>query len=168
MTRKIRGLGTIAKKPNAAREREARGQRHAYGTFHHGESDAPQTVTVADREYVFVDRGEFDALLAIANSVADDGLDTADRAAIAAADAVRADPDEEFIPAEFADRLIDGENPVRVWRDYRGMTAGDLAAAAGISQGYLSEIETGKKPGSVDKVKKIADALGVRIDDLVG
>jgi DNA-binding XRE family transcriptional regulator len=91
------------------------------------------------------------------------------------ADAARADKimDEieagrmELIPAEFANRIIDGENRVRVWREFRGMSARDLAAAAGLSAPYISEIESGKKDGSVAAMKRIAAALKVDLDDLV-
>lgn len=75
--------------------------------------------------------------------------------------------DEESFPAEVAKRLMDGEPPVRVFRRYRAMKATELAAAAGISRGYLSEIETGGKPGSARVLRRIADALGVDLDNLV-
>jgi DNA-binding XRE family transcriptional regulator len=73
----------------------------------------------------------------------------------------------ELIPAEFANRILDGENRVRVWREFRGLSARDLAAAAGLSPPYISEIESGKKDGSVAAMKKIAAALKVDLDDLV-
>jgi DNA-binding XRE family transcriptional regulator len=75
--------------------------------------------------------------------------------------------EEEFIPEEYADRLIDGENPVRVWREYRGLKARELAEAAGISPPYLSQIENGEREGSFETMRKIADVLKVTIDDLV-
>ncbi|MCL6706933.1 helix-turn-helix transcriptional regulator [Pseudomonas sp. R2.Fl] len=75
--------------------------------------------------------------------------------------------EEELIPAEFVYRMMDGESPVRVWRDFRGLSAKDLAATAGISATYLSEIESKKKDGSISALKKIARALKVDIDDLV-
>ncbi len=75
--------------------------------------------------------------------------------------------EEEFIPAEFVNRMIDGESPVRVWRDFRGLSAKELAASAGISATYLSEIEARKKEGSVSVLKKLARALKVELDDLV-
>jgi len=74
--------------------------------------------------------------------------------------------EEELIPAEYVNRMSEGESPIRVWRDFRGMTAKDLAAAAGISTAYLSEIETGKKDGSVATLKAIADVLKLDLDDL--
>lgn len=75
--------------------------------------------------------------------------------------------EEELIPSEFVNRMIDGESKIRVWRDYRGMTAKALADAAGISAPYLSQIESGVREGSLDAMKKIADALGITIDELV-
>ena len=92
-----------------------------------------------------------------------------DAADIASADRVRRDLEagaDEMIPAEFANRILDGENPVRVWREFRGLSAKDLAAAANISAGYLSEIETGKKEGTVSTLKAIAGVLEIDLDDL--
>ncbi|MDR5875713.1 helix-turn-helix transcriptional regulator [Vreelandella gomseomensis] len=54
----------------------------------------------------------------------------------------------------------------QVYREYRGLRAGELAATVGISQGYLSEIETGKKTGSLRVLTRIADALDVELSDL--
>ena len=89
---------------------------------------------------------------------------------IAAYDAARqrlATGQDELIPTEFAGRLINGENPVRVWRDYRGLTARQLAVAAEVSPSYLSQIETGERDGTIGSMTKIARVLGVTIDDLV-
>jgi DNA-binding XRE family transcriptional regulator len=75
--------------------------------------------------------------------------------------------EEEAIPEAYADRLIEGENPVRVYRELRGLTARELAEKTGISAAFLSEIENGKKDGGVATLRKIAQALSVTIDDLV-
>jgi DNA-binding XRE family transcriptional regulator len=80
---------------------------------------------------------------------------------------VMEDPRQEWAPADLVRRIAAGEHPVRVWRGHRGMTASTLAAAAGIAGSYLSAIETGKKPGSINAMKRIARALGVDLDDLV-
>ena len=86
-----------------------------------------------------------------------------DRAAEAAYHRTR---NEESFPAEVAGRLMDGESPVRVFRQYRGLKAAALAEKIGKSRSYLSEIETGKKPGSARVLRQIADALGVDLDNL--
>ncbi|MCE8456301.1 helix-turn-helix transcriptional regulator [Rhodovulum sulfidophilum] len=74
---------------------------------------------------------------------------------------------DELVPAEFADRIIDGESPVRVYRDLRGLTQAALAEKAGINRVIVAEMETGRKQGSAQTLKKIADALGVTVDDLI-
>lgn len=71
------------------------------------------------------------------------------------------------MPIEWADRIIAGESAVRVWREFRGLSLRGLAAKAGVSVGYLSEIEAGKKPGSVEAYKALAEALDTSVDWLV-
>ena len=73
----------------------------------------------------------------------------------------------EFFPAEVVDRLLAGENPIRVYRTYRRMTQKQLAEAAGINPVYLSQIETGKRAGSLKTLAAIAAALGLEPGDLV-
>lgn len=72
----------------------------------------------------------------------------------------------EALPLDCVKALAEGTHPVRVWRKQRKMTLQDLATAAGIGQSYLTEIETRKKPGSLDAMIKIAVALKVSLDDL--
>lgn len=74
---------------------------------------------------------------------------------------------QEVWPLDIVEARANGENPVRVFRTYRKLSVSDLASAAGISQPYLSEIESGKKTGSVDVLKRIATALKVDLDDIV-
>jgi transcriptional regulator with XRE-family HTH domain len=47
------------------------------------------------------------------------------------------------------------------------MTQADLAKSAGIAQGFISEIESGQKPETPAALGKIAQALNVKIDDLI-
>lgn len=75
--------------------------------------------------------------------------------------------EEERLPAGMASRLVAGESPVRVWREHRRLSLRELARQAGLSAPYLSEIETGKKEGGLASMKRLAEALGVEIDDLV-
>jgi len=77
-------------------------------------------------------------------------------------DAVRA----ECLPVESVKRVLAGESPVRVWRQHRGIRQVALALAAGVSTPYLNEIETGKKPGSLDAMARLARALKISLDDL--
>ncbi|MEI9408772.1 helix-turn-helix transcriptional regulator [Mesorhizobium salmacidum] len=74
--------------------------------------------------------------------------------------------EEELIPAAVVNRILEGENKIRVWREHRGMSARDLAEKTEISAGYLSQIETGTRDGTFDTIKRIAAALNVSVDDL--
>jgi DNA-binding XRE family transcriptional regulator len=75
--------------------------------------------------------------------------------------------DEELIPADVVDRLLDGDNPVRVWREYRGLAAGDLAKACGVTAAAISQIESGKRRPSITLLKRIAGTLDVDLESLV-
>lgn len=74
---------------------------------------------------------------------------------------------EETIPGEVVFALLDGENPIKVWREHRGLTQQQLAERAGISPAYLSQLETGKRVGSKGVLLAIAHALNISLDDLV-
>lgn len=74
---------------------------------------------------------------------------------------------EELIPSEVTFAILDGENPIRVWRNYRTLTQQELADRAGISKPYLSQIETGKRTGTAEVLAAIANALGVTLDELM-
>jgi ribosome-binding protein aMBF1 (putative translation factor) len=75
--------------------------------------------------------------------------------------------EDELVPAKFADRIIDGENPVRVWREFRGLSIKELASKAEISAAFLSQIEGGSREGSITTMKALAKALSLALDDLV-
>ncbi len=94
--------------------------------------------------------------------------DAEDAAALREVEAKLAAGETEEIPIEMAERLLEGASPVRVWREHRGLSQGELARRAGVGVSYLSEIETGRKPGSLDAMAKLARALGAAVDDLVG
>jgi DNA-binding XRE family transcriptional regulator len=74
---------------------------------------------------------------------------------------------EELIPSEVTFALLDGENPIKVWREYRGLTQQQLADMVAISTPYLSQIETNKRTGSTDVLLAIAQSLNVTLDDIV-
>jgi len=50
----------------------------------------------------------------------------------------------------------------------RGMNQVDLAEASGVAQNTISEIELGKRKARPGTLKKLAEALGVEIVDLLG
>jgi DNA-binding XRE family transcriptional regulator len=73
---------------------------------------------------------------------------------------------QESVPGEMIDRLLAGDNPVKVWREHRGIGLNALADKAGIGRGYLSQIESGSRSGTVATLRKLAAVLAVDLDDL--
>jgi DNA-binding XRE family transcriptional regulator len=74
---------------------------------------------------------------------------------------------EEVVPAAVTFALLDGANPIAVWRKHRSLTQQELASQAGISKAYLSQLEFGKRSGTTEVLGRLAHALGVDLDDLV-
>lgn len=74
--------------------------------------------------------------------------------------------EEELIPVEVVDAILDGKKPVKVWREYRGLTQQQLSALVGISKPYLSQLETGKRTGTTDVLSAIAKALDISLDQV--
>ena len=111
-------------------------------------------------EYAVIPYQEYRRLLADAEMLADVRDFDAARQALAAGD-------EEAISSEVVDRLLDGEHPVRVWREYRGISAAELAKACGVTPAAISQIESGKRKSSVQLLQKIARALEVELDAVI-
>jgi ribosome-binding protein aMBF1 (putative translation factor) len=74
---------------------------------------------------------------------------------------------EETISEAEMDELLAAKTPLAFWRRKRGLTQADLAEAASIAQGFLSEIESGLKTGDITVLQRIAAALEISLLDLV-
>jgi DNA-binding XRE family transcriptional regulator len=109
-------------------------------------------------------RNEYDRLVALAAEAQEDAA-----ASRTIRNSVRAlkEGREVVLPKAVADSLANGDNAIRVIREWRGMIQGELAVAVGISQNYLSGIETGRRKGPVELQKKFARALGVPVALLI-
>jgi len=86
---------------------------------------------------------------------------------VAAFDAAMAGDDGERIPLEIVEAKHAGVHPVRAWREHRQVTVEALAAQAGISKPYLSQIENRKRRGTAETLSAIARALDIGLDALV-
>lgn len=58
------------------------------------------------------------------------------------------------------------KNLIREIRQRQEMQQKQLAAQAGISQPYLHDLENGARGARPDTLQRIADALGVTVDEL--
>lgn len=82
-------------------------------------------------------------------------------------DRAKSRPDQETVPIAVADSLLESRNPIRVWRQHRGLTQEQLARAADVRRAYVAQLETGRRRGSTTVLARIAVALGVDLDDLL-
>ena len=96
----------------------------------------------------------------------DDAEMLADVQAYHAAKARLKRDNDELVPLEIDDCRLAGENSVKIWREYRGLTQEDLAKASKVSRSMIAAIEAKHKQGGIATLKKLAGALKVDLDDL--
>lgn len=109
-------------------------------------------------EYAILQWDDYQRLLSAASDDAIDGV---------ILDSLPAYGPDSLLPGALVKRIIGGESPIAVWCEHRGIKPSGLAKQIGVSPGYISDIIAGKKPGSVDVLKKIANTLGVTVDDIL-
>lgn len=117
-------------------------------------------VTPSGERLVVIPEAEYQILVEAAE-------DAADVTAIRRFETALATGEEELIPAAFVNRLLNGENKVRVWREFRGLTIQETAARAGIDESRLAALES--EPGKTDTeaFEKLAPVLRVDVEDLL-
>ena len=72
------------------------------------------------------------------------------------------EPTKDCLPATLVERKLQGEHPVRIWREHRKLNLRALGERANIPASTISEIENTLKPGS--PYFRIARALDLPID----
>ena len=93
--------------------------------------------------------------------------DAADAATIERMSSAVASGHEETFPAELVNALIDGGNPVRLFREYRQISPANLAEVCGVSRAHIYQIESGKRAMSIELLRKLVTALRVDADLLI-
>jgi hypothetical protein len=114
-------------------------------------------------EVAILPRKDYEALVAKAAEMIED-QGTARLVAHARHDIAAGAP---LLPKSVVDRLARRHNPIRVVREWRDVTQLYLSAKTGLSQGYLSDVETGRRKGTAAALRRIADVLKVPLDLLV-
>lgn len=113
-----------------------------------------------DQESVTLRRTDFEALLEMLE-------DAQDIAEIQAAMRRLERGEEEAIPFELVEQILDGMHPVRAYRQYRELTQQALAEQACVSPSYLCEIESGRKPGSLEAMTRLSSVLRIPVECLL-
>jgi len=74
---------------------------------------------------------------------------------------------EEKFPARVVNRIIAGENSLKVFREWRGLSQVELATASGVARQYLSQIETGTRKLGAAVAKKLSPPLMISVEALL-
>lgn len=115
-----------------------------------------QKIELLDKPYILIPEEEYEKLIEHIEDLED-------------IEAVRKsiESNEEALPYDIVKQIIDGESPVKVYREYRGLTQKQLAEKVDVSEPYISMIEAGERTGTKSILKKIALALSVDVDDII-
>jgi ribosome-binding protein aMBF1 (putative translation factor) len=111
-------------------------------------------------EVAILPRKDYEALVAKAQE-ADEDAGTAKLVARARKDVGAGAP---LLPKDVVDRIAKGENAIRVLREWKDVTQMYLSSKTHLSQGYISDIENGRRSGTPAALRAIADVLNVPLD----
>jgi transcriptional regulator with XRE-family HTH domain len=126
--------------------------------------------TPTGEELVVLPRSEYEALK---SRRSDSAEDVASRRIFSQSAAAIRKGREIELPATVAERIARGENPIRVVREWRGLTQlqlGEMKAKVDgrpIGQGYLSQLERDERKGTAMVLKALARALKVPLELLL-
>jgi DNA-binding XRE family transcriptional regulator len=116
-----------------------------------------QTITTPNgEELVVLPRRDYDALVEAASEAREDAADVAVFDARMAE--LRSGRDAR-LPAEVSASMLRGLTLVKALRKWRGLKQREVARKSGVAQGFLSDIESGRRVGSRETLAKIAAAL---------
>lgn len=119
---------------------------------------APKFIKADGAELVLLTRPEFDKLMALAQEAEEDAADIAIYDARKAQLAAGID---SRLPTEVSAMLLKGDRLIKALRKWKGVTQMDLASRTGLAQGYLSDLESGRRAGTNETLKRIAEKLDV-------
>jgi hypothetical protein len=121
----------------------------------------PQIIrTPNGEELVVLPRAEYEALIERADHEAEDAEDVAiydaRKAELAAGGGV--------LPPEVSAAILRGDSRLKAIRNWRDETQLHLSFKTGIGQGYLSDLESGRRTGTSETIAKLAKALNVPVE----
>ncbi len=117
----------------------------------------PQFIKTEAGDLVVLTRTEYEAII----DLLDHDEDADDLGIFDARTAERASGSDSGLPREVSGSMLKGDTLLRALRRWKGVTQSQVALKTGLAQGYISDIESGRKPGIPEALRKIADAIGI-------
>ncbi|MER8897177.1 helix-turn-helix transcriptional regulator [Mesorhizobium sp. M0676] len=119
--------------------------------------NAPQIIkTSTGEELVVIPKADYEALLHAAEEAVEDAAD------VAIYDERKAElKTEKLLPAEVTMDILRGSSRLKALRNWRKLTQAELADAIGVSQGFLSDLESNRRKPSAQTSTMLVKALDV-------
>lgn len=117
----------------------------------------PQIIlTPNGEEMVLLAKADYDELMAIVEEADEDMAD------IAHYDARKAMLEQNApLPLVVSADILQGASRLKALRKWRGLTQSELAISSDIAQGFLSDMECGKRSASPDTLLRLCKALNI-------
>jgi predicted transcriptional regulator len=80
---------------------------------------------------------------------------------------VETDESDVWFPNEVVKANVRGNSLIKAWREYFKLTQAELAAKAGMKQSALARMENSKTRPRRTTLTKLADAMGIDVDQLI-
>ena len=121
----------------------------------------PQIIrTASGEELVVLPRAEYEALL----SAVDHDAEDADDVAIYDARKAELKAGGVILPEAVSTAMLRGESRLKAIRKWRDMTQLHIESKTHIGQGYLSDLESGRRTGTPETIAKLAKVLKVPVE----
>ena len=78
-----------------------------------------------------------------------------------------ADESDVWFPNEVVKANVRGESLIKAWREYFRLTQAELALKAGMKQSALARLESGHAGPRTATLLKLAEALGITVEQLI-
>jgi DNA-binding XRE family transcriptional regulator len=119
--------------------------------------NAPQIIkTSTGEELIVIPKADYEALLHAAEEALEDAAD------VAIYDERKAElKTENALPADVTMDILRGSSRLKALRNWRKLTQADLASAIGVSQGFLSDLESNRRKPSAQTSAMLAKTLDV-------
>ena len=118
----------------------------------------------AGNELVILTREEFDRLYRLAAEAEEDEAD------ILMYDQRKSEltnSPNSRLPREVSAMLLRGDRLIKALRKWRGISQSQLAASTNLTQGYISDLESGRRTGTQETLKLIALKLDIDLSWVV-
>lgn len=113
--------------------------------------------TPSGDDMAILPRADYEALIRRLSELEEDEAD------LALYDTRKAQP-SPILPPDVSKRMLKGESLLKAIRNWRGLTQVEVDTYCGIGQGYLSDLESSRRKGTEETLRKLAQVYDVPFD----